>query len=71
MDSESLAASRTAGQMTPVSGVTIFTAMWRTLKQEFDAGFIGSDGSIRFIGFNGAVSGELRSYRRLAEGDGC
>ncbi|SEO77407.1 hypothetical protein SAMN04487948_10552 [Halogranum amylolyticum] len=60
MDSDSLAASRIAGQMIPVSGVS-FTAMWRTFKPESNFGFFGSDG---------AASGELRSYRRLADGDG-
>lgn len=71
MDSESLAASRTAGQMTSVSGVTLFKPMWQTLKQEFDSAIIGFDELIRFAGFTGAGSGGLHSYRRLADGDGC
>ncbi|SDN28100.1 hypothetical protein SAMN04487949_3818 [Halogranum gelatinilyticum] len=56
MNSDSLVASRIAGQTTPVSGVK-FTAMWRTFKQEF-------------LGGDDATLGELRSYRRLADGDG-
>ncbi|SFL12157.1 hypothetical protein SAMN04487950_2584 [Halogranum rubrum] len=63
MDSDSFAASRIAGQMTPVSGFT-FTAMWRTLKPESNLGLTG------FSGSNDAGLGELRSYRRLADGDG-
>jgi hypothetical protein len=56
MNSDSLVASRIAGQTTPVSGFN-FTAMWRTFKQEF-------------LGGHDVTSGELRSYRRLADGDG-
>lgn len=66
MDSDSLAASRIAGQMTPVSGFS-FTAMWRTLKPESNLGLLGLTG---FSGSNDAGLGELRSYRRLADGDG-
>ncbi|WP_164974862.1 hypothetical protein [Halegenticoccus tardaugens] len=57
MDSDSPIAPRTAGQTILGSG-TLFTAMWNTLKSEFE------------FGFRAGGSSESYSHRRLAEGDG-
>lgn len=63
MDSDSLAASRIAGQMTTVSGIRfLFTAMG-TLKSEFKPLFDGRWHAPR------AAEGS-HSYHRLAGGDG-
>ncbi|QCJ47977.1 hypothetical protein FCF25_13005 [Haloprofundus sp. MHR1] len=59
MNSESSAALRTAGRPDCNSG-TLFTAMWLTIK----SGFVGGGRP-----WWSASSG-LRSYHRLAEGDG-